>query len=192
MFLLLLIGLYFLFTSFADKWKGSKKVYILFVIIIIVAYLLWILLNALSTRYYIFNPSFFALSLTFNNIGKIFLILWLGVLVIKLCYKLLPIKYRELFYFVISLFLSGNIFIWIYKIFNATEFPYSYYEWIVTKIDIFFVIILVISLLAIWIWVMRLMIMRKPSKTIVYSGFIFYVIFDIIIKKSKFLLYYQW
>lgn len=72
-FLLLLIGLYFLFISFAYKWKGSKKVYVLFVVIIIVVYLLWILLEALSARYYIFNPSFFALSLTFNNIGKIFL-----------------------------------------------------------------------------------------------------------------------
>lgn len=184
-FLLLLIGLYFLFTSFADRWKGTKKVYILFIIIIIVAYLLWILLGALSARYYIFNPSFFALSLAFNNIGKIFLILWLGVLVIKFCYKLLPTKYIELFYFVISLFLSGNIFIWIYKIFNATEFPYSYYEWIVTKIDIFFVILLVISLLAIWLWVMRLMIIHKPSKPIVYSGFIFYVIFLILLFKNQ-------
>ena len=184
-FLLLLVGLYFLFTSLADKWEGSKKVYILLITIIIVAYLLWLLLDALSSKYYIFNPSFFALSLTFNNIGKIFLILWLGILAIKLSYKLLPIRFRGLFYFVISLFLSGNIFIWLYKIFNATEFPYSYYEWIVTKIDVFFVILLAIILLAIWIWVMRLMIIRKPSKKIVYSGFIFYVIFLILLLKDQ-------
>lgn len=184
-FLLLLIGLYIIFISLAERWKGDKKVYILFISIFIITYLLWILVESLSLKYYIFNPSFFALSLTFNNIGKTFLVLWLGVLIIKLCSKLLSINYRELLYFFISLFISGNIFIWLYRIFNATEFPYSYYEWIVTKIDVFYVILLAISLLTVWIWLMRSMIIHKPPKKVVYSGFIFYVIFLIFLLKDQ-------